>query len=78
MTELSQHTYPESEQKEDLEYVLRKLQITQKEFDQIMATPEVPHSEFGAETDSIYYIIFNKICYFILFKFVYPLRLSKR
>ncbi|MBL4624866.1 MAG: N-acetyl sugar amidotransferase [Flavobacteriales bacterium] len=78
LAELSQPTYPESNQKEDLEYVLRKLQMTQKEFDQIMASPEVPHSEFGLETDSIFYTLFNKIAYFVLFKFAYPLKLVKR
>jgi N-acetyl sugar amidotransferase len=75
LEELAQPTYPESEQKEDLEYVLRKLQLSTGEFDNIMNTPPREHSEYALETDSFYYKVFNRIAYFVLFKIAYPFKL---
>ncbi|MCB0479635.1 MAG: N-acetyl sugar amidotransferase [Crocinitomicaceae bacterium] len=49
LDELKKPTYPPDLQKSDLEYVLKKWEITQEEFDRVMKEKPVPHESFGIE-----------------------------
>lgn len=47
LEELTQPTYPEKLQEEDRDYVIKKLELTEDEFNRIMALPLRTHAEFS-------------------------------
>jgi len=49
--ELSQPTYDEKLQLEDLDYVIKKFGLTKTEFDELMNRPAVPHEKYGTQWD---------------------------
>ncbi len=51
LKELALPTYDEQLQKEDLEYVIKKLNLTRNEFDKLMALKPVPHEKYGTQWD---------------------------
>jgi len=77
INELKLPPYDIKSQLSDKEYVLSKLGFLENEFEIIMKSPIRPHSDFGFESDNIYYKIFNRVAYFILFKFFYQFGILK-
>lgn len=51
LRELSQPTYDEKLQLEDLDYVIKKFGLTKEEFDELMRRPAVPHEKYGTQWD---------------------------
>ena len=49
LEELKQPLYPEADLQNDIEYVLKKIGLTRKEFDQIMQLPVVRHDAFKSD-----------------------------
>jgi len=49
LAELEQPIYPPSELKDDKEYVIKKLGLTEEEFDEIMSRPPRRHQEFKTD-----------------------------
>jgi len=78
LEELSHAPYPEALQQEDKEYVLKKWELTEAEFDEIMAQPVVSHDVFGYEEESSSLKFRKKLGLVYLYKFAYPLGLKKR
>ena len=50
LIELKQPLYNENDLSREKEYVLKKLELNEKEFDQLMKEPERPHTTFKTET----------------------------
>lgn len=76
--ELNNPPYPENEQRNDKEYVLKKWEMSEGEFDAIMRLKPVDHKIFGydkpiQQTDLIY-----KLYMFYLYKIAFPLGLKRR
>ncbi|MFZ2153283.1 MAG: N-acetyl sugar amidotransferase [Microgenomates group bacterium] len=63
--ELKKPTYPVDIQKSDKEYVLKKLDFSEDEFDRLMKQPEIPHEFYGTESD-------NKMWYWLFTVFMAP------
>ena len=61
LSELSLPIYPIRLQETDKQYVIKKLELTLQEFENIMKMPMVLHEFYGVETETIQYIIFQKI-----------------
>ncbi|MBL7894102.1 MAG: N-acetyl sugar amidotransferase [Bacteroidia bacterium] len=78
LQELKNPPYPESEQMEDKAYVLKKWEMSEKEFEDIMHLKPVDHKVFGFDkpinqTDFIY-----KLYMFYLYKIAFPFGIKKR
>ncbi len=76
--ELKNPPYPLKEQEEDKTYVLKKWEMSEQEFENVMNQPPVPHAVFGKDkelrTDGFRY----KLKMFYLFKIAFPLGIVKR
>lgn len=51
LEELKKPTYPLDVQQSDKEYIIKKWEMTENEFDRIMKLPPVPHENFGVEKE---------------------------
>lgn len=73
LVELQKPTYPENEQRSDVEYVTKKLGFSAEEWHKIMTAPPVPHRAFKTDNDT-----FHQATYF-LFRLVMflPVRLLR-
>lgn len=78
LKELEKPTYPLEDQASDRAYVIKKWNITESEFEQIMSEAPVSHEMFGFDKLSIMTKIRVKLYLVYLFKVAYPLGLKKR
>ena len=78
LAELTQPPYPTKQQQEDKEYVLKKWDMTEEEFDEIMKRPPVPHKNFGADKPVDVNAFEYRLKMFYLYKIAFPLGLVKR
>jgi N-acetyl sugar amidotransferase len=58
LRELERAPYPDDQQLQDREYVIKKLGFSESEFDQIMNLPVRSHDEFGSEIENLKYLRF--------------------
>lgn len=77
LAELKKPTYPPDLQKSDLEYVLKKWEMSPEEFERIMNEKPVPHESFGIEKVSLRKKISKKIELVYKYKILKPLGLYK-
>lgn len=80
LIELSKEPYELLRQIEDKEYVLKKWELTNEEFEKIMNQPRVEHKHYGEEdeTPSWYLNLLHYLKMVYLYKFAYPLGIEKR
>lgn len=78
LKELEKPPYPVKDQMEDLEYILKKWEMTREEFETIMKKPKVSHDEFGYDKMSWWLKFENWLYFFYRYKIAYPLGLLKR
>jgi N-acetyl sugar amidotransferase len=76
--ELQMPTYPLIDQEEDKKYVMKKWDMTEKEFDHYMDQPIVSHDEFGYDKIGFLPKLLVRLHYIYLFKIAYPLGIKKR
>lgn len=77
LEEFKKPPYPEDQQQADKEYVLKKWDLGESEFNAIMQLPERSHNEFGFDTIDAWAKIKVKLRLIYLYKFAYPLKLKK-
>lgn len=76
---LATPTYPIQQQIEDKAYVLKKWDMTEAEFDNIMSLAPIPHETYGVEDGVNWFTKLKvKLFYIYLFKIAYPLGIRKR
>lgn len=66
LLEITMPPYPDDEQISDLDYVTKKLGFTEKEWEEIINAPPVPHENFASEKDpwyQLFYFVFRAIMY---------------
>lgn len=78
LSELTKPTYPIEQQQEDKLYVLKKWDMTEQEFDTVMASNPVPHEAYGLDKVSPWSKLKVKFYLIYLYKFAYPLGLRKK
>jgi hypothetical protein len=64
LEELAKPGYDAQMQREDYQYVIKKLGITETEFEEYMARPIVPHKFYGSQWDKKHfrrYYIFKRL-----------------
>jgi hypothetical protein len=65
-------------QNEDLEYILKKWDMSLEEFEVIMKKPEVNHDVFGYDKESKFEKLIEYLKLVYKFKIAYPLGIEKR
>ena len=78
LNELKQPPYPLQQQKDDKEYVLKKWDMAEQEFDEIMGRSPVPQEIYGYDKISFWPKLKVRLFLIYLYKFAYPLGLRKR
>lgn len=78
LEQLKQPTYPLYDQEEDKKYVLKKWDLTEKEFEFYMNQPIVSHDAFGYDKIGFIPKLLVRLHYIYLFKIAYPLGIKKR
>lgn len=78
LKELGKPPYPIAQQMEDLEYILKKWDMSREEFEEIMKRPQVGHDVYGYDKPSWWLKVENWWYFFYRYKFAYPLGLIKR
>ena len=78
LKEIESPPYPLETQMDDLEFVLKKWDMTREEFDSIMKKPPVSHDVFGYDKINPWIKFENWFYFFIRYKFAYPLGILKR
>lgn len=78
LNELKNPPYPIEQQNEDKAYVIKKWDMTEAEFDEIMNKPIVSHDVYGYDEISSWAKLKVKLYMIYLYKFAYPLGIKKR
>lgn len=78
VSELKMPTYPIQDQEEDRKYVIKKWDLSEKEFEFYMNQPIVSHDVFGYDKISFIPRLLVRLHYIYLFKIAYPLGIKKR
>ncbi len=78
LEDLKKPPYPEDQQQSDKQYIIKKWNITEEEFDRVMSLPERSHREFGFDKISLWARLKVKLKLIYLYKFAYPLNLKKK
>lgn len=68
LNELNNPSIPFDEEKELIEYVCRKLNLSIDEFNKIITEKPVPHTFYKTEKDVLFYKLFLKVVNFILWR----------
>jgi len=67
LEELKKPTYPIEQQEEDKQFFIKKLNISEQEFDSIMKESIKPHNSYNSEHETMYqfkYFLFRIVAYF--------------
>lgn len=78
LKELENPPYPLEQQAEDKAYVIKKWDMPEKEFEEIMNKPVVSHDVYGYDKVSFWAKLKVRLYLIYLYKFAYPLGIKKR
>jgi len=78
LKELNKPPYPIEQQEEDKNYVLKKWDMSEAEFEEIMNKPIVSHDVYGYDSTSFWTKLKVRLYLIYLYKFAYPLRIRKK
>lgn len=78
LKELENPTYPIEQQLEDKAYILKKWEMSEKDFEDEMKKPRVEHEVYGHDKVNLMSKIIYRLNLMYLYKIAYPLGLKKR
>lgn len=78
LEELKNPPYPIEQQKADKEYVLKKWDMSEEEFEKIMNSPIVSHDVYGYDKTSFLTKLKVRLYLIYLYKFAYPFGIKKK
>lgn len=78
LKELVNPTYPLDQQLADKEYILKKWEMPENEFEKIMKQPRVEHEAFGHDKINLWSKIIYRLNLIYLYKIAYPLGLRRK
>ena len=78
LSELNKPTYPLSEQESDKLYIIKKLNLSNKEFENIMEQPVISHDTFGYDNQKLISRIYTRLVNLYLNLIGYPFGLSMK
>lgn len=78
LEELKNPTYPLEQQNADKEYILKKWEMSETEFEEIMKKPRVEHEVFGHDKLTMWSKILYRLNLIYLYKVAYPFGIKRR
>jgi len=78
LVELNNPTYPLDQQAADKEYILKKWEMSEVEFEEIMMQPRIEHEVYGHDEVNLWSKIIYRLNLIYLYKIAYPLGLRKK